>query len=240
MRKTLAVFSLALGLFMPTWAGIPVIDPANLVQNAASVFKQIEEIVILEREIAHRVAAAKRLAYRLGKWKSGLGNIGDIISQINSFRGRSRSIGYSYAGIAKDFDAVYGSSGSYQKNFEAWQKQSDDSIKEAMVAQGLIERSKIHMADLDYIITEKRNDGDQAATLQAIGEINAIQSRQLNDLSQMIATDSRAKQSVAMEKRSKEKELKSYETHLMKDFNKHISSKPLTHFPSLGKTASRR
>ncbi len=97
------------------------------------------------------------------------------------------------------------------------------------------------MADLDKIVDEKRKSKGDAETLQAIGEINAVQSKQLADLSQIVASDARAKNSVMMEERAKEKELKNYENHLMKDFNKpEIPRNPLTHFPSLGATASRR
>ena len=96
------------------------------------------------------------------------------------------------------------------------------------------------MADLDKIVDEKRKSKGDAETLQAIGEINAIQSKQLADLSQIVASDARAKNSVMMEERAKEKELKNYENHLMKDFNKHEKSHPLNHFPSLGTTAPRR
>jgi P-type conjugative transfer protein TrbJ len=168
-------------------------------------------------------------------------NITDIKSitrQINSLRNRARSIGYTYEDVSNQFERVYKKGGKFSQKFKDWQKQSDESIKDAMVSQGLLEKSEKHMVDLDKVLEEKRHAKGNADTLQALGEINAIQSRQLADLNQIIATDARAKQSVIMEERSKDQEKKDTEARLMKDFNIHKKSKPMTRLPSLGQSVS--
>lgn len=225
-----------------TWT---VYDPANYFQNAtqfakevAHFAKQIEDIERTAARIEYEINAAKRLAQRLKKFD--LTSISSISRQINSLRSRARSIGYAYESVANQFEHFYGRGGKFSPRFKQWQKQSDDSIKDAMVSQGLLERSEKHMVDLNKVVEDKRKAGGDSDTLQALGEINAIQSKQLADLSEIVATDARAKQSVIMEERAKQNELKDYEAHLMKDFNKHSKSRPLAYFPSLGTTAPRR
>jgi P-type conjugative transfer protein TrbJ len=220
--------------------GFPVFDGAGWALKIKSLYNEFQQLMILKRRVQYEIAAAERMTNRITKWKyRDFNSIDDMIRNISSFRARSRSIGYTYDSISHQFDSFYGEKGS-KKDYRAWQKQSDDSIKDAMVAQGRLEKSEKHMVDLEHVVAEKRSDQDQAATLQAIGEINAIQSKQLADLNEVVATDSRAKQSVIMEERARQKELANYEAHLMKDFNVHRKSRPLTHFPSLGTTAPRR
>lgn len=240
MKRILIIFSLLFLCLcsMNIQAGFPVIDPTNLIQNALSVKKQIDQLEQTAARIEYEINAAKRLAQKLKEFK--IANLRDIASQINQFRTRARSIGYTYENISNQFEKLYGKKNGFSKNFKAWQKQSDDSLKDAMVSQGLMEKSQKNMEDLDKIVEQKRKSKGDAETLQAIGEINAIQSRQLSDLSQIVASDARAHNSVMMEKRAQQQELKNYENHLMKDFNKHEKSHPLTHFPSLGTTAPRR
>lgn len=224
-----------------SYAAFPVYDAPGWLLKLKSLYKQIQQVRIMQQRVEYEIKAAQRMAKRLKKWKfENFNSIDEMVRHINSFNSRARSIGYTYDTIADQFESFYGGKGTYKKAYKSWEKQSDDSIKDAMVAQGLMNKSQQHMADLDKIIKEKRDDQDQAATLQAIGEINAVQSKQLSDLSEIVATDARAKQSVIMEERSKQKELQDYEAHLMKDFDKHGKSRPLTHFPSLGTTAPRR
>jgi P-type conjugative transfer protein TrbJ len=220
-------------------------DPFNFGQNKlqfvkelAHFAKQVEDMERTAARIEYEINAAKRLGERLKNFK--LTSINSIVRQINSLRSRARSIGYAYESVANQFETFYSKGSKFSQKFKAWQKQSDESIKDAMVSQGLIERSQKHMVDLDKVLEDKRNAGGDADTLQALGEINAIQSKQLADLTEIVATDARAKQSVIMENRAKEQELKDYEAHLMKDFNIHGKSRPLTHLPSLGTTAPRR
>jgi P-type conjugative transfer protein TrbJ len=234
---SICIWLISNSLFSGGW---PVFDYAGLTAKISSILKQIEQLRIMKDRIAYEAAAAKRMTDRINKWKfTDFNIINDMVRHINSFRTRARSIGYAYDSISDQFESFYGKKGSYKKAYKDWEKQSDDSIKDAMVSQGLMERSKKHMNDLEKIIDEKRGDQDQAANLQAIGEINAVQSKQLADLSEIIATDARAKQSVLMEERSKQKAQQDYEAHLMKDFNKHSKSRPMTHFPSLGSAGTR-
>ncbi len=239
MKRTLILLNLFLCLYaLNTRAGLPVFDPTNLIQNTLSVYKQIEQLEQTATRIEYEIKAAQRLALKLKKFK--ITNLRDIASQINQFRTRARSIGYTYESVSNQFDRLYGKNNRFSKNFKGWQKQSDDSLKDAMVSQGLMERSQKNMDDLDKIVEAKRASKGDAETLQAIGEINAVQSRQLADLSQIVASDARAQNSVLMEQRAKEAEQKKYETHLMKDFNKKEKSRPLSNFPSLGTAISRR
>jgi P-type conjugative transfer protein TrbJ len=217
--------------------GFVVNDLANLAQNEAHFVKQVLDMERTAARITYEIEAAQRLATKLKDFK--LTNINSIVMQINSLRSRTRSIGYTYEGVASQFESFYGKGGKFSSKFKDWQKQSDNSIKDAMVSQGLLENSAKHMTDLDKVLEDKRQSGGNADTLQALGEINAIQARQLADLAQIVATDARAKQSVLMEERAKEMEKKDLEKHLMRDFNIHKKSRPMAYFPSLGSTAPR-
>ena len=242
MKRIVVVVSTSfLLLSASVHAGLPVFDYSGWLLKLKSIYQDFQQLKIMQDRIAYEVKAAERMTTRLSKWKlNGFNSIDEMIRHINSFRARARSIGYTYDTIGDQFESFYGKRGAYNKDFRSWEKQSEDSVKDAMVSQGLMEKSKRHMDELNDVVTEKRNDQDQAATLQAIGEINAIQSKQLADLTEIVATDARAKQSIVMEERAKQRELQDYENHLMKDFNVHGKSRPLTHFPSLGTTAPRR
>lgn len=245
MKAKIVVSTIFLIAFCPNVHAWVVHDPVSFAQNAAHYvaqiehfMRQVEDIKRTADRIKYEIDAAKRLGERLEKFD--LTSISSIWRQINSLRSRARSIGYAYDSVANQFERFYGKSGTFSAKYRDWQKQSDDSIKDAMVSQGLLERSQKHMVDLDKVVDDKRNSGGDSDTLQALGEINAIQSKQLADLSEIVATDARAKQSVIMEERAKDRKLKDYEAHLMKDFNKHKKSRPLAYFPSLGTTAPRR
>jgi P-type conjugative transfer protein TrbJ len=230
-----AIISLCLFLEASAYAAIPVTDPLNLAENAMSVIKQIEQIEQMARRIEYQVNSVQRFSNKLQNYK--FSNIRDLIRQLRSFRNRARAIGYSYQGIVNDFERLYGKDGRFAKNFAAWQKQSDESIKDSMQAQALLEKSDDHMHDLDKVVEVKGKSEGEAETLHAISEVNTIQSKQLADLTHIIATDARARQSVIMEERSKQREQREYEERLMQDFNEHGKSRPLSHFPSLGSTA---
>ncbi len=228
----------SLGVFlMPIQinAGFPVLDPLNLIENAASVIAEIDQMEQMAQRIEYQVKSVQRFVNKLEGYK--FSDIRGLVKQLRSFRNRARAIGYSYQGIVNQFERTYGKNGKFAKNFASWQKQSDDSIKDAMVSQGLLEKSETHMDDLDKVIETKGKSEGEAETLHAISEINTIQSKQLADLTHIVATDARARQSVIMEERSKQREHREYENHLMHDFNDHGQSRPLAYLPSLGTTA---
>lgn len=232
MQRTLSGVVLVFSL---NAMGFTVIDPSNLVKNAAQVLKQIDQIEQTKRRIEFQTNSAIRFAKKLDGYK--FTDIKGLLRDIRSFQYRARSISYTYKSIVSQFEKTYGKQGDFAKNYGDWEKQSDDSIKDAMEAQGLIEHSDKQMQDLDRAIVAKNDAKTDAETLQAIGEVNAVQTKQLNDLKTIIATDARARHSVIMEQRAKEKELKNHEAQLMEGFNDHKKSRPLSHFPSLGSTA---
>jgi P-type conjugative transfer protein TrbJ len=215
----------------------PVFDYSNMMQNIITITAQADEIQRKINRVQRQVESARRFSRKLQGYK--FTNIRDLLRQIRSFRYRVRSIGYTYKSIVGQFEKTYGTKGNFSQKYSAWEKQSDDSIKDAMEAQGLVERSDGQMQDLNQAILSKNSAETDAETMQAIGEVNAIQAKQLNDLKQIIATDARARQSVIMEHRANEKAQREYEAHLMSDFSEPRTSRPLAHFPSLGSTAPR-
>jgi P-type conjugative transfer protein TrbJ len=210
-------------------------DPINLVENALSAAAEVEQLFQAMDRVEYQIRSTQRFIDKLEGYK--FTDIRGFLRDLRSFRNRARSIGYGYKNIVNQFERTYGKDGRLNRKFSAWKKQSDDSIKDAMISQGLLEKSEGHMADLDKVNQAKSKSEGEAETLHAISEVNTIQSKQLADLTQIVATDARARQSVVMEERLKQQDQKDYENRLMHDFNDHKKSRPLAYFPSLGSTA---
>lgn len=209
----------------------------STVTGSVEASAKIKELSATQQRIQFEVEAAKRFYDALDKMGQGdEQKLPALVERVNSFRAKVRNISYSYAFIGNEFDNTYGEDQNFFKKYNQWQKQTDESLKDAMIAQGLIEKSERHLIDLDHILSIKRKAKSDSDTLHAIGEINALQMRQLAELAEIISVSSRAQQSALMEKIAKKRERQKYEAHLMKDFNNHRSSKPLSRFPSLGTT----
>jgi P-type conjugative transfer protein TrbJ len=212
------------------YGAAPVHDMVGQIQRAFTYIQQYQRI-------KYEIQAAQRLLKNLGNLN--LNSVGDLVNRFSQFKYRIRSIGYTYKGIANQFDSFYNKDETISQKIVAWQGQSDDSIKEAMVSQGLVENSEDHMKELNKAVELKRKSKGDSDTLQAIGEINAVQSKQLADMTEIIGTDARAKNSVLMEERAKERERRRIEARLLRDFNEHKKSQPFTQFPSLGSAGPR-
>ena len=230
MNKLISIAVALLWVSGSAYAAMPVLDLVGQVQRAVIWYQEYDKI---QKEIA----AASRLLASLGNLN--MNNLGDIVNRFSQFKYRVRSIGYTYKGIANQFESFYNKDESISQKIASWQGQSDDSIKDAMVSQGLVEKSEDHMAELNRAVEIKRASTGNADTLQAIGEINAIQSKQLADMTEIIGTDARAKNSVLMEERAKERERRKMEARLLRGFNEHKKSQPFTQFPSLGSAGPR-
>ena len=124
-----------------------VVDPTNLNSEHGKRSGADQATRQTRARIDYEVKAAQRLIERMKGYD--ITKIKDMVNLINSFRNRARAIGYTYEGIENQLNRMYGKKGSFSKNFKGWQKQSDDSLKDAMVSQGLLEKSQKHMADLD-------------------------------------------------------------------------------------------
>jgi hypothetical protein len=228
MTKLFFLFAFFLGLSLQ--AAMPVFD---IIGQGQRFYMMVMEA----KRIAKEAAAAGKMLSLLGDLD--LTNVNEIIDRFSQFKPRIGAIGYDYNGVANHFESFYDSRETIPQKIAAWQGQSDDSIKEAMVSQSLLRRSGDHMRELKKAIELKRNSSGDSDTLQAIGEINAISSKQLADLTEIIGTDARAKNSVLMEERAKEKARRKFEERLLKDFKQQKKSRPLAHFPTLGNSAPR-
>lgn len=229
------IIFLSVAVYVQPIYAFTVYDPWNFAQNLATVTNLAAQLKQTAARIEHEINSAKRFAERLQKYR--FSDIQGLIQDLRSFRNRARAIGYAYHGIVNDFENLYGKDDRFAKKFAAWEKQSDESIKDSMQAQALLDRSDAHMSDLNKVVEVKGQSEGTAETLNAISEINTIQTKQFADLTHIIATDARARQSVIMEERSRQKEQRAYEERLMRGFNEHGPSRPLARFPSLGETA---
>lgn len=227
MIKTLILVFAAKSAF----AGMPVFDYAGWVAKAESIRQQILQIRILKDQITRELNAANRLVDTIKNLN--INSYDDIRRKISMFRTKARSIGYTYDRIRKEMEKVYGAKGDFKKRYQSWQKQTDESIKDAMVSHGVLLNSKQNIDDINAILKSNRLARAEKANLQALAEINAIQSRQLDLLTEIIATDSRAKQSALMEERAHKQSLLENERRMWKDFDKHEESHPLSSFPKL-------
>lgn len=211
----------------------------SMITGSMNASSKMKEVAAVQQKIQFEADAAKRFYNALdGLTEGDAEKLPALVERINSFRAKTRNIGYSYAFIGNEFDKTYGSEENFIKKYHHWEKQTDESLKDAMIAQGLIEKSQRHLVDLDNILSIKRNAKSDSDTLHIIGEINALQMKQLAELAEIIAVSSRAQQSALTEKIIKKRERQQYEARLMKNFNRHRPSKPLSRFPSLGTTTN--
>ena len=241
MRNILCLF-LTLSFASYTFAVMPVADATSLAESVKQTFITLHQIRIQKEKIEKDIAFMTRQIESLGSLGfEDVYRLDEHIKRISGFQEGIRKISYRYRSIDAQFEKLYGPSKKpFKKRFKAWEKQTDQSIKEAMKAHGLIDTSRKRLWKIDDLIAKQRKAKGDLAALQVLAEINAEQARQMNDLTHIIAADSRAKQSQIMEKRSSEKGAREASMRLLDGFNVHKKSRPLSYLPTLGKRAPKR
>lgn len=215
------------------WA---VADAANVAQTTLTAKNTAQQ---LKKQIEQMTADAER-------WKKQLQSLRELgwedsyklrqhLDYFDSVKGKVDSLAFDYREMDRRFNNLYSRKGEpFEKKFADWNKQTDDSIRAAMTSHGALKDSRRTIVSVAELVEKQRRAQGDLAAIQTLGELAAIQSRQLEDLKTVIALDSRAKQSQLMEERSHKKTSKDFEAFLMSDVGKKEKARPMRKLPKLG------
>lgn len=200
--------------------GVPVIDPVNLVENASIAVSDASNVIQQVKTVQKQIKMLKKMKKNLKKLR-----LGDLREMKQSFRDlkrmyrQGRQISTEWGNIAEDFEQTYeGYSGeegeeAYQQKREKWEKQTDQSIKSAMKTHGVISEQEDRKRSLDRLIEASNQSEGALQALQAGNRISGILVKQLQELTGIIAADSRAKLSYLKEKHEKQKAQRKMNEH---------------------------
>jgi P-type conjugative transfer protein TrbJ len=193
-------------------AGIPVVDPVNLVENASIAVSDASNVVQQVKTVQKQIQMLKKMKKNLKKLR-----VGDLQQMERSFRDlkrmyrQGRQISTEWGSIADDFEETYsGYSGGdggekYREKRREWEKQTDEAIKSAMRSHGVISEQKDREESLKKLINASSQAEGALQALQAGNRISGVLVKQLQELTSIIAADSRAKLSYLKEKHEKQK-----------------------------------
>jgi len=217
-----------------------VIDPSNLVQTTLTAVNAARNLsnqaLQMERDIQYmkqQVESFSQLGYR------DLYKLDQHLRTVDSFNRRVKTITYNYRQLDQHFKTLYSvKNANFSDKYKQWNDETENSIKLATLSQGqsLSDSNKKYRSISEIVEKERKSKGTLQA-LQALAEINAIQARQIEELKTIIALDSQTKMNHLMEQKGHEQAAQARAEHLMKDFDRHTPSKPMSHLPKLGETA---
>lgn len=217
-------------LMKPIMAQWAVVDGPAMTQNLLNYAKMAEQVLQDAEYMKNQVKSLESLG-----WKDPYA-LQRHLDFFNSLKGRADTLTYNYKNLDSNFRRLYSTKDKpIDKKLDDWSKQTETSIQASMKSHGSIQESNKKMETVSNLIDKQRSAQGDLAAIQVLGELIAIQSRQLEELKTIIALDSRAKQSRMMEDKSIEKARAEQSRHLMKDFKKPMKAKrPMKKFPSLG------
>lgn len=224
----------------PARAQFVVSDPENLAQNALNHLELAAQTANQVRQLKQDLKFMQQQTQSLVDlgWKDSYA-LQRHLDFFNSLRWRVKGLNNDYKRLDHDFRHLYKIKNKpIDQKLSDWNHQTEKSIQRAMKSHGGVEDSAQRMETVSSLIEKQRLAQGDLAALQTLGELMAIQARQIEELKTIIMLDSRAKQSRMMEGKSLDKARSEHEKHLMKDFNKpQKARRPLKRFPSLGKGA---
>ncbi len=234
MKKSLIITALILALAIPAHATIPVLDYTNWAQNIFSYVQQVATAINTAQQLAtqyQQLEVAIRQARQLNS-DQVRGRIMNGIRQLVELQQKAKGITYDYGRIESTFDGHYpdmaaynGMSGrDYAAQAAKANQQLQNSIRDAMVAQGLVSNAATDQEALNALVTASNSAEGQLAAAQAGNQIAAMTAQQLIQLQQIMATSSReqssymAAQAAANAKRLKKGEVPKVEGRNMLDY----------------------
>ncbi|MBL4818870.1 MAG: hypothetical protein JKY15_06530 [Deltaproteobacteria bacterium] len=217
----------------PAWSQWIVHDPLTLAKTLLHFKKQAEQ---MQQEAEHFGRQVQSLS-EIG-WQDTY-KLEQQLRYFGSLQRRAKALAFKYKLIDQDFNRLYSTKNdSVEKKMNAWDKQTENSIRDSMKSHSVLNDSKRKMQSVSDLLKAQRRAQGNLAALQTLGELTGIMARQIEELKTIVAMDSRAKQSQLMEDRALKKAAKEYGKHVMKDFAKPRKAKrPLKRLPTLGQSA---
>ena len=195
----------------PVKAQMVVSDPTNFAQNAMTAAGQIEQVRQQIQEIQNQIQQIALMKQNLERLTSGdWAMIQESFRRLESLYEQANQISMTWGSVASEYDQVYQSydpnqhgPGDYEAFRERWQAQTNQAIRSAMVSHGVVGEFERRAASLDRLLGASDSAQGTLAALQAGNQMAAILSRQMMELSEVIAADSRARLSYLREEQAR-------------------------------------
>ena len=244
--KCLAMFAVMLvcvGVSRRASAQWVVSDPTNLIQNTSTALSEVDGVVNQIQQLAHELKQIEMMKKNLEKLSPDeLGQLQADFRQLASLYDQARHIGMQWGQIGQQFDSLYedydpeadGLQG-YERKRKKWEEQTEDSIRAAMIAHGVIDDYGGREADIDDLV-DASDDADGAlAAIQAGNRISAELVKQMMELTKIIVADSRAKLSFMKQKQMNDKASRARRhDQVMRDYNESEGyEQPPNQFPEI-------
>ncbi|ABB33777.1 P-type conjugative transfer protein TrbJ [Geobacter metallireducens RCH3] len=219
MKKALIVTVLILSMSAQAHATIPVLDYTNWAQNLFSYVQQVATAINTAEQLAtqyQQLEVAIRQARQLNSDQIR-GRIMNGIRQLAEIQQKTRGITYDYGRTEGAFDQYYPDMAAYNgmsgKDYAAQaakaNQQLQNSVRDAMLAQGLISNAATDQDALNALVAASNSADGQLAAAQAGNQISAMVAQQLIQLQQIMATSAREQSSyMAAQAAEKAKPLK--------------------------------
>lgn len=205
MKKALIVIAMILTMTGPANAGMVVHDPSNLAQNILSYIQEFATAINTAQQLAtqyQQLEVAIRQARQLNSDQIR-GRIMNGIRQLAEIQQKTKGITYEYGRMEGAFDQHYpdmaaynGMSGrDYATQAAKANQQLQNSVRDAMLAQGLISNAATDQDALNALVAASNGADGQLAAVQAGNQIAAMTAQQLIQLQQIMATSAREQSS---------------------------------------------
>lgn len=234
MKRALIVIAMILSMVAPANAGMIVHDPENLVQNILSYAQEFATAINTAEQLATQYRQLEIELQQARKLNSDQirGRIMNGVRQLADIQQKTRGITYEYGRTEGAFDQQYpdmpaynGMSGrDYAAQAAKANQQLQNSVRDAMLAQGLISNAASDQDALNALVSTSNSADGQLAAVQAGNQIAAMTAQQLIQLQQIMATSAReqssymAAQASANAKRLKKGEVPKVEGRNMLDY----------------------
>jgi P-type conjugative transfer protein TrbJ len=224
-------------------AGLPVVDPTNLVENATTATSQVKNAVQQAKTVKKQIEQLKQLKKDLEQLRAGdLKELEESFRQLKKAYEEGKQISMEWKRIGEQFDETYESfdpekhdQETYYEKRREWQKQTDRAMRSAMKSHGVVEEFEGREEALEELV-EKSDDAEGTlAAIQAGNRIAALVARQLQELNGLIVADSRARLSHMKERQEQEKaEGRKRKQQIMKGYGEESSyEKPEGELPEI-------
>ena len=242
VRPWMAIFLIVLMVGLPTRAfaflgiGDVVHDPTTFIQTmktAINTANQLQQQIRQTQYIFDQLKYAKMNAETLDP--TSLAELQGAYYQMDSLYRQSKYIGTQWGVVGHQFDTAYEKydpkvhdNQTYEKKLQTWEKQTDDSIRTAMVSHGVLDKYKGREIQLMKVLKASRSAKGQLQAIQAGNEISALMMKQMMELTTIIIADSRSRLSYMQEERltqdatKKQKKAK----RMMRDYGKKENPEP--------------
>lgn len=205
MKKALIGIAVILSMSTPAGAAMVVHDPTNLAQNILSYVQEFATAINTAEQLATQYRQLEIELQQARKLNSDQirGRIMNGIRQLADIQQKTRGITYEYARTEGAFDQQYpdmaaynGMSGrDYAAQAAKANQQLQNSVRDAMLAQGLISNAASDQDALNALVSTSNNADGQLAAAQAGNQIAAMTAQQLIQLQQIMATSAREQSS---------------------------------------------